>query len=75
MKNLKLTNLEKMQENELAQVRGGLFGMGKRFLRYGKGKVSGSCSTFCSGSCSDSSSRSDEGISERNANSISAGRS
>ena len=75
MKNLKLTNLEKMQENEMTQVRGGIFGMGKKFARYGKGKVSGACNTFCTGSCSDSSHRSEEGISTRNAEAISAGRS
>jgi hypothetical protein len=75
MKNLKLTNLERMQENEMTQVRGGIFGMGKKFARYGKGKVSGACNTFCTGSCSDSSTRADEGISERNTNALVEGRS
>ena len=44
MKNLKLTNLERMQENEMTQVRGGLFGMGKKYCR-----ISGGC--VCVGSC------------------------
>ncbi len=74
MKNLKLTNLEKMPQKEMEQVKGGIFGMGKKFLRYGKGGVNGACSTICAGSCSTTSSRSSEGLATRNGNSVREGR-
>ena len=45
MKNLKLTNLEKMPQKEMEQVKGGIFGMGKKFAKIGK-----NCH-FCVGSC------------------------
>ena len=66
MKNLKLTNLEKRQENEMAQVRGGLFGMGKKYLKVGK-KLH-----LCHGTCATTSNqytgRSDHGNNDRDNN-------
>ena len=57
MKNLKLTNLERMQENEMTQVRGGIFGMGKKYLKHGKPDDYNGSACWCGGSCSDADTR------------------